>query len=132
KRLKPVVRDGYSVQLSHVQRELAGVIYREGAGEIYWSAEWGTDDSLLVRISRAVSFAMGVRDDEVQAMASRDIVTLKLPRNIVEPENLTEDRIREIKKRVSEALDAMKIKHLFVREGWTSRGDANEITETMD
>ncbi len=128
KALDPIIRDGYSVQVLPVQRELAGVLYREGAAEIYWSAERGSD-SLLVRIPQDVSFALKVNADDSRAMTGGDLVALNLPRDIVEPADLAESRIREIKKRVSEALQDMKVRHSFLREGWTSFGDANEITE---
>jgi hypothetical protein len=127
--MREVVANGYSVKLEQLHRELALVLYREGVNELHWSAEWGTDNELLIWIPRDVSFLTKLDDEEVRAMFAGDIVALKLPREVVPPKNLSEDAIREIKTRVFDAMSEMGVQCSFARQGWTSIGDANEITE---
>lgn len=122
KSLGPVIRDGYSVEFLSILYSEGEVVYREGSQELRWSAEWGTDNSFLVRVPRSVSFSSEVTHTKTK---------VNLAQGRRESQTLTEERVREIKKRVSEALKSLDVEHKFLREGWTSFGDANEITESQ-
>ncbi len=89
--------DGYAVRLTGGFRE-AWVDYEEAGRTLSLRAEWGAQkgSGLWVQIDEKVYF----------------------PPDFENP--LSESRVLEIQKRISEGLERMKIPHTFARLGWTS------------
>lgn len=91
--------DKYSVAVRHALRESVGLDYEEGGQTLSLRAEWagsGKNAELILYL------------DEM----------LYLPPDYTTP--LSPARVTEIQIRIADALVHLKIKHSFVRMGWTS------------